>query len=257
MSSDAFADSRLRLQWAEEEFADFKRCADIYFKRTPRQHLIEPDPDGVHERHKLRLGKPFPGRLTKRTVHTIENLRASLELTAIGVARLAGLSVEYVHFPFCKTADDFKSRIGGCCKGFPEEITNLFGSFEPYGATNNLVFAINELCNASKHRIIAPVVSVVGVNLPYVEMTGGTLPAILTIYEGVFFDSEKNEITFAITERGVQLKYRAKFGFDIVFGEVGPLEGYAVRANLDGMIRTVTTIIEKTEAESRRLGLLV
>jgi len=251
---DTFSDSRLRLQWAEEEFADFQRCARIYFKRTPRTVFIEPDPDGVHERYKFKLGKPFPSSLTKRTVHTIENLRAALELTAIAVARLVHLPVEDVHFPFCKTAADFKSRVGSCCKGFPDEITRLFDSFEPYGSADNLLFAINELCNASKHRIIVPTPSVVGVNLPYIEMIGGAQPVIIN--EGNFFDSEKNEITFAITERGVQLKYRAQFGFDIAFGKIGPLEGRSVGANLDGMIRAVTTIINETEAESTRLELV-
>jgi len=85
-------------------------------------------------------------------------------------------------------------------------------------------------------------------------MIGGAQPVIIN--EGNFFDSEKNEITFAITERGVQLKYRAQFGFDIAFGKIGPLEGRSVGANLDGMIRAVTTIINETEAESTRLELV-
>lgn len=253
MGPEAFTDSKLRLQWAKEEFADFERCARIYFKRTPRLLLIEPDPDGIHEHHKIKLGKPLPSGLAKRTVHTIENLRAALELTAIAVARLAHLPVDDVHFPFCKTANDFESRIGSCCKGFPTEITGLFGSFEPYGAADNLVFAINELCNASKHRVIVPSPSVVGVNLPYIEMTGGGRP--LRINEGFFFDSEKNEITYATAERGVQLKYRAQFSFDIAFGEVGPLKGYSVSQNLSGMIRAVTAIVDKTEVKCGELRL--
>ncbi|MGB8115211.1 MAG: hypothetical protein WCF22_15630 [Candidatus Sulfotelmatobacter sp.] len=256
MTKEVFTDSQLRLQWAQEEFTDFQRGARIYFKRTPRLPFIEPDPDGIHEHHKLKLGKPLPGGLAKRTVHTIENLRAALELTAIAIARLTrpiGAPVDDVHFPFCKTANDFKSRIGSCCKGFPEKITDLFGSFEPYGATDNLLFAINELCNASKHRIIVPNPSVAGVRLPYIEMIGGTGPVVLN--EGNFFDVEKNEITYATTERGVQLKYRAQFGFDIAFGEVGPLKGHSVATNLDGMIRAVTTVIDKTEAKCGELGL--
>ena len=53
------------------------------------------------------------------------------------------------------------------------------------------------------------------------------------------------------------MKYRAQFALGIAFGDVGPLEGYAVLPNLDGMIRAVTTVVDGTEAESRRLGLLV
>jgi hypothetical protein len=84
-------------------------------------------------------------------------------------------------------------------------------------------------------------------------MIGGTCP--LTLNEGIFFDCEKNEITYATTERGINLKYRAQFAFDIAFGEVGPLKGYSVPQNLDGMIRAVTAIVDKTEAKCGELRL--
>ena len=255
MGREAFADSRLRLQWAEEGFSDLERCLRIYFRRAPCISFVEPDPDGIHEHHKLRLGKPLPSTPTKYTVQVIENLRSALELTAVAVARLANLPVNEVHFPFCKTAADFKGRIGSCCKGFPEEITRLFGSFEPYGRTDNLLFAINELCNVSKHRIVVPVASAVGVNLPYMESIGGSQPLIINA--GGLFDCEENEITYATTERGLQLKYHAEFALGIAFGDVGPLEGYPVIPNLGSMIRAVTTIVDGTEAESLRLGLVI
>jgi hypothetical protein len=255
MSREPFADSRLRLQWAKEGFGDHERCTRIYFKRTACTPFIELDPDGIREHHKLRLGKPFPSSPTRHTIHVIEDLRAALDLTAIAVARLAKLLVDEVHFPFCKTAADFKSRIGSCCKGFPEQITGLFASFEPYGRTDNLLFAVNELCTASKHRVVVPVASAAGVNLPYIESIGGSGPIIINA--GGLFDSEKNEITYATTKRGLHLKYHAEFALGIAFGDVGPLEGYLVLPNLDGMIRVVAMIVDGTEAESRRLAALL
>jgi hypothetical protein len=248
-----FDDSKLRLQWAEESFADFERGAKFYFKRTPAEHVIEPDPDGIHERHKFKLGKPLPVSLTKSTVRTIEDLRAALDMAAVAVARLANLPVDDIHFPFCKAAIDFKGRVNSACKGFPEEIKRLFASYEPYNGGSNLLFAINELCNASKHRLIVPVASKVGVNLPYIEAFGGTRP--ITIMEGIS-DSEENEVTYAITERGLKWKHHAQFSFGIFFGKVGIVQGYEVRTNLPAMIRTVSTIIDETEAECRRIGLM-
>lgn len=255
MGSEAFVDSRLRLQWAKEGFDDLERCARIYFRRTTCSHFVELDSDGLHEHHKLRFGRPVPSALTKHTVRVIEDLRAALDLTAVGVARLANLPVDQVHFPFCKTAGDFKARIGRCCKGFPDEITRLFGSFEPYGSRDNLLFAINELCNASKHRLVVPVASAVDGNLPHIESIGGTQPILIN--GGGLFDREKNEITYATTERGLQWKYHAEFVLGIAFGDVEPLKGYAALPNLNGMIRAVATIVDETEAESRRLGLLI
>jgi hypothetical protein len=69
-------------------------------------------------------------------------------------------------------------------------------------------------------------------------------------------DSDKNEITYAITQRGFQGKYHARFSFRICFGKVGAIEGRDVRDHIDGMIRAVATIVDEIEAESRRLGLV-
>jgi hypothetical protein len=184
----------------------------------------------------------------------IEDLRAALDMIAVTVARLTKLPVDDVHFPFCKTAADFKSRIFRSCKDFPEEITKLFGGFEPYGRSDNLLFAINELCNSSKHRLIVPVASKVGVNLPYIETFGGSRP--ITIMEGVFDGEEEDEITYAITERRLRWKHHVQFSFGIAFGKVGALDGYEVQSNLEAMISAVATVLDATEAETRKLGLL-
>jgi hypothetical protein len=256
MLREPFADSRVRLQWAKESLTDFERCAKVYFKRTPYELCVEPAPDGVHERHKFRIHKSLPSALTKFTVHAIEDLRAALDLAACDVARLVrphGSSVEDIYFPFSKSAADFKSRINSACKELPADITKLFASYEPYSGGSDLLFAIKELSNASKHDLIVPVASVIGANLPYLETSRVTLP--IQICESAY-DSCKNEITFAITERGLQWKYQARFSFGICFGKVGAIEGRDVRANLDGMIRAVTMIVNETEAESRRLNLI-
>lgn len=253
-----FSNSRTRLQWAEGSVAEFQRCAALYWKRTPRELLVEPDPDGIHERHKFKLHKPLPIALTKFTVHAIEDLRAALDLTACDVARFirsADCPVDDVYFPFYKSANDLKSRMNSVCKGFPPSITKLFADFEPYRGGSDLLFAIKELSNASKHDLIVPVASVICANLPYLETSSRiTLPIRIPNNS---YDSDKNEITFAITERGLRWKYQADLSFAICFGKVGAIEGYDVGTNLEGMIRAVEMIINETETELRKLGFIL
>lgn len=259
--SNAFASSRLRLQWAKESVSGFKRSSNTYFKRTPCRVRIDPDPDGVHERHKLVFDKPLPSALTKFTVRAVEDARFALDLAACDVARLVrpkGSSVDDVYFPFCKAKTDFKSRINGACKNFPKEITDVFARYEPYGGGSDLLVAMNDLCNSSKHRLVAPVASIVGTKLPHIESYGGTLP--IRLIEG--YSSAENEITFAIAERGLKWKYNARFAFRICFGKIEKIPGHRnitgheVLPNLEEMIRAVTLIINETEAKSRELGLL-
>jgi len=247
----AFSDSRLRIQWAKESLADFVRCANIYFKRTPREFSVELDPGGTHEWHKFRFLKPIPSTLTKLTIHAIEDLRAALDLAACDVARLANLPADKVHFPFSTSEIGLKSRIDSVCKGFPKEIKGLFAGYEPYPSGSALLFAINELCNASKHQIIMPVVSVIVTELPYIETsdTKHALPIML-------YSSGEEEITYAIAERGLKWKYEAEFSCRICFGKVGVIEGRDVRDNIEGMIRAVDMIVHEIEAESRKIGIL-
>jgi hypothetical protein len=251
--SSAFQGARLRIRWAKESLANFERSARLYYKRAPYGRVVEPDPDGIHERHKLKLYKPLPASLTKNTIRTVENLRSALDLMAVAIARLLNVPLHNVAFPFSKTASDFKGRLNSCCKGFPKEITRLWHDYEPYGRTDNILFAINEICNTSKHRIIVPVSSKAGIRFPYIQTVGGARP--LTIFEGVW-DSEENEITYAITECGLKWKHRVQIAMGVFFGDVGGAAGYEVEPNLRKMIASVATIVDETEIECRKLGLL-
>jgi hypothetical protein len=254
-----FANSRLRLEWAKEDLADFEWSAESYLNRKPYRFAIDPDPDGIHERHKLKLSEPLPSALTKHTVHALEDLRSALDLATFAVALLADAPLDNVHFPFSGTGADMKSRLNSACKDFPEEIKGLFASYQPHSGGSELLYAIKELGNASKYQLIVPVAHGIGTTMPYFETTGGTRP--LRIFEGLsnletFTNSEEGEITFAITERGLNWKYEADFTFSICFGKIGAIEGRNVRDNIAGMIEAVTLIIDETESEMRRLGLL-
>src|SRR5438270_9872527 len=247
-----FKDARLRIRWAKESLCHFERSARLYYKRAPYGRVVDPDPDGIHERHKLKFYKPFPVSLTKNTIRTVENLRSALDLMAVAIVKLLKLPTDDPAFPFSKTASDFKGRKNRCCKGFPKEITRLWEGYEPFGRTDNLLFALNELCNTSKHRIIVPVGSKAGISIPLIETIGGTRP--LTIFEGLW-DTTENEITYAITERGLKWKHHVQIAVGIFFGDVGEIAGREVEPNLRAMIASVTTIVDETEAECQRLGL--
>ncbi len=252
-SRRAFNDARLRVRWAKESLANFERIARRYFKRTPYERITEADPDGRRERHKLRLLKPMPVSLTNNAIRTVENLRSALDLTAAAVAELAGVSTDNVYFPFSKAASDFDNRIGSCCKGFPKDITELWRGYEPYGRADNLLFAINEICNTSKHRVIVHVAPKAGVHMPLME-TSDVLTLPIEIVEGMWDD--ENEITYAITQRGLKWRHRVQIAMGIAFGNVGEAAGFEVEPNLAKMCWIVETIIDGTEAKCREIGLI-
>ena len=251
-----FTNARTRINWAKKDIANFERSAKRFFRNAKPALVTEPDADGIHEFHKLRLGKKLPATLTQKTISACENLRAALDLLAVDVARLANIpAVRKIHFPFCKTAADFKSRLNSpACKPLPDEIKTLFASYEPYAEGSDLLWAINELANTSKHADIVHVGFRSGVALPYLE-TSDNVHLPIEIMEGIR-DSAENEIVFAKTQLGLKWKYRLQMAFGISFGRIQRIEGKEVYPNLGAMVEAVTIIVNETEAKCQSIGLL-
>ena len=251
-----FNNARLRIKWAKNDIANFERSAKRFFKNTKPTLVTDPDPDGIRELHKLRLSKKLPTTLTQKAISACENLRSALDLLAVDVARLASIpSVGDIHFPFSATAGDFKSRLNSrACRPLPDEIKALFASYEPYAGGSDLLWAINELANTSKHDSIIHVGFKTGIVLPYLE-TSDAMYLPIEIMEGVH-DSAENEIVFARTQRGLKWKYRLQGTFGVSFGKIERIEGKEVLPNLSAMVDAVTMIVNETEAECRRLGLI-
>ncbi|HET6842754.1 MAG TPA: hypothetical protein VFK06_13905 [Candidatus Angelobacter sp.] len=250
-----FIDAKTRIDWAKKDIAKFERKARNFFKNTPYGLVIEPEPDGIHELHKFRLAKKIPPVLTRHTVYAIENLRHALDLAAVEVGRLCNATnVGDVHFPFCKTKADIKSRINSvACKELPDEIKTLFSSFEPYNGGNDLLWAINELCNTSKHRLILPIAGQTGVNIPLIE-TASLITHPIEIIDGVS-NSIEDEVVYARTQLGMKWKHRVQVAIGIAFGKVEVVEGKPVYVTLREMLRIVSEIVSATENECHRLGL--
>jgi len=253
--TDRFEDSRMRIAWAKKDIAKFERCAYRFFQRTPYAVVTEPDTDGIHEFHKLRLAKNLPAVLTEHTVSAIENLRSALDLTASNVARLSKApNPGDIHFPFSKTRADFKSRINSsACKPLPAQIKMLFECFKPYGGGDNLLWAINELCNTSKHRLILPVATKSGVNFPSLE-TSDIVRKPIIIMEGIQGCTE-NEVVFAKTQIGLKWKYRVQIAFGVAFGKIKPIEGADVFPIISEMVKIATRIVDESQVKCHNLGL--
>lgn len=253
MIRSQFHSSRTRIGWAKENIAKFEKRAELFFRRTSHITVIEADSDGVHDLHKFRLAKTLPPILTEHTVSAVENLRSALDLAAVAVGHLCNVPDANIHFPFCKSSSDIKSRVNGACKNLPNEIKALFSSFQPYRGGNDLLWAINELCNTSKHRLIYPVAAQGGVRFPYIETFDAYLP--IELMEGVH-DCAENEVLFARTQRDLKWKYHVQIAFAIGFGRVEALQGKEVYPTLLQMHEIVTNIIGKTEDQCCRLGLI-
>jgi hypothetical protein len=237
-----FRDSWLRVNWAKKDFTQFKRTSRRFFNSKPHVAIAEMDDKGIYELHKIKLARPLPDSLGNRVLTTLEHLRSALDLTAYAVAVAAHVATDQIHFPFCATASDFKSRFNSACKNLPQEIYALFEGFKPYRGGDDLLWALNELCKGSKHRIIAPF-----------GMTTGPVSMTETIIHGPSYipparwDAGKEELIYLATAPGVKSKYKVQVSFDVTFREVDVVKGRPVVGVLDALIIKVKNIVAATE----------
>jgi hypothetical protein len=250
-NTNPFISSQKRLTRAKEHILHLEKRINKFFKKQPYTRLTERDAEGINDLHKVKLIKPIPDSFTGLAVEAIEGLRASLDHAAFTTAFLSGKqNSKSAYFPIAKDVTELDNVIKGRCKDIPQEIITLFRSFNPYKSGNDLIWALNSICNSNKHRMIVPIGIVSpGMHIQHMTFSGpGAIPAPK-------WDSEKDEIIFAVTSPGTRLQYNLNISFFIAFGEVEAVAGKPMIPLLNAIASEVQRIILAIESEATRIGL--
>jgi hypothetical protein len=134
---DPFDSPKRTLAWAKRHLNSFNTILSQIATDNDGRYVIEPNPDGVTESHKVKLADEFSD-LACIIFDFTNNLRSVLDQAAFQIARIhTGSDVpKSASFPFCSDATKLASKIKGGCKDLPPEITALFETFKPYKAGN-------------------------------------------------------------------------------------------------------------------------
>ena len=252
---DIFDSSKRRVARAKIHIHDLKGKVDPFLKDNPCSLVVEPDTDGINNLHKIKFNAVIPDSFGEIAADALENLRAALDQAGYAVAVAAGANdPRSAYFPIGDDATNLEGIIKGGCKQIPNEIVSLFRTFEPYQGWNELIWALNKANNINKHRLLVPAcVSLAQMNFS-IHGSGGSGCYI----PPPAWDRGKNEIVFAIVATDVEkLQYDLKGTYCISFGEIEVLGGYPATDILNAMASEVESIVMATEAEARRIGLVV
>lgn len=249
--NDIFESSKLRLSRAKEHIDTFEERVKIFQREKEWTHASETDPNGVDIYLKVVFTKPFPNDFTTIAIEVIEHLRAALDQAGYAVAIASGIvNPKKAYFPFAKDEAGLQALIRERCKNIPPDILTLFCSFKPYKGGNNLLWELNRVCNANKHRrnkLIGIVPGLI-VNSKFMAYGG---PATVPQLE---WNRRKNEIVYLIIGPTTLIEPNMDITINIAFEEI--IGGNTALAVLNDMASIVESILLATEAEARRLGLI-
>jgi len=252
---DPFYSAKLRIARAEEHLDDLEAKIDKYFGKNPYAIVRETDADEAYEILKVQFTERLPFRWRILATEIVEHLRASLDHAtwACSYLKTGDPNTKFVSFPFGKTARDVDNGVRARAKHLPPEIQSLLKSFKPHKGGNDALCTLNDLCNTSKHALVA---FVAGATAGF-EIQGFGLDRPIELFDPLIWDHERNEIKFARVERGFDFKHNAKLRVFIALQhkeETSPVSAVAI---FHAMILETTRVILKIEAECRRLGLVV
>jgi hypothetical protein len=249
-----FASARQKLARAETHFAELSRHVINFINDHPYEEVHEPDSDRKgFIVHKVRLTKQLPNEIADSVGDVLGTIRSALDHACFALAVAAGNpDPRNAAFPFGKTVDNMVNALGRC-KDVPKEIHPLFCGFQPYKGGDNQLWALNELCNADKHRIVTPIgTGIVRHNASF-RATGG----YISIPDPHVWDRAKNEMVIVTLGPTTEFKYELQFAIFVAFNEVEYVDGKPVLETLFNIGCKVESILGGIEAEAKRLKIIL
>jgi hypothetical protein len=249
------ASSRRKLARAKKHIVDLDRKIGAFIKKHPCAKVVERDLQRAKEIHKIKLVKQIPSFLEDIASDAVVNMRAALDHAGYAVAVAANpmrKNPRNTAFPFAGNAVELENAIKGRSKDIPKEILTLFRNLKPYKGGNDLLCALNEICNAEKHKIITPVaVTIATSGITDVRCTGQWRQPAQPVW-----DSTKNEIVLIEVPLDTKIDYDLEFFTLVVFDEIQIVRGQQVLGILNTLASEVERVLLAIEAEARRIGII-
>lgn len=244
--SGLFQSSKYFIERAKHHVLDLERQSVEFFKTNPYTYLVEVDPKTSEKLHKIKLTKPMPAALPGITSDAVYNLRSALDQAGYAVSNGKRKSTA---FPFADSEMQLQNVVNRSCKDLPKEIVDLMCTFKSYKGGNNLLWALNRLCNTNKHAIICPVALSRGsYDMHIINLTNGWPTSLV-------WDRLKNEMVVARVGLDGDFQANLKIFPYIVMCDIEFVDGQPAVAVLNELIRMVEGMVMAIEAEAHRIGL--
>jgi hypothetical protein len=251
---DPFFSAKLRIARANEHIDTLDAEIAEFWAKKPYTHAAEDDVDGTHQTHKLCFTERFPSEWRILVTESVEHLRASLDHAtwAVGFLCSGNVAIDKVAFPFGRTAADVDNSIKGRSKNLPTEIQAILRRLQPHEGGNDALCVLNNLCNLSKHTLIA-IVAAVAFDPQFVIFRQKSAFKFLL---PLTWDSVKNEIPYARVPKPYDLEHQANFKAFIALEYRGDRSEDSAVSVLRTILKETERAVLEIENETRRIGLI-
>src|ERR1035437_7105144 len=249
--SNPFESSRRKIARAKEHFLNLHREIEKFTLVKPYERVIEPHPDEPdHTIHKIKMTKELPSSIADTTADLVQNLRNALDNAAYAVAVASGkVEPKFTAFPFAGSIAQMANSLGRS-KDLPKEIQSLFCGFQPYLGGDDILWALNEICNGDKHKIVIPI----GTGM--VRVAGGIeVTGYFSMPEPHVWNRTKNEMNLSrwgLTRNSNTISSSVSLKRLTIFRSWTASQSLESLTSCAGKVERIVVCIE---AESRRLGL--
>jgi hypothetical protein len=247
-----FESPKRTLRRAKYHINDLEAQLLAFQEREGWFYDIDRDPDTGDELHKIKFkDDSFEWGFPCIVFDAVNNLRACLDQTSYAACVANGRpNTKIAYFPFASDAAHWSNRVNGL-KDLPAEILAMFERRNAYEGGNNTLWAVNELCNTTKHARLVPIrIGKIEVSFP------AAITAIVPItVSSTAFNAQTNEIELARLPPDAQRGTNTKISFSIVLEHPSKaINGRQPVGLLNQMVNVIESILMATEGECLRLG---
>lgn len=251
----------IKFERSNRHIIDLQHEIDDFMKYNPFRVTVELDDNGVDQHARAHIDRPVPKRIGAIIGDVIHNLRASLDLLACDLARIAGCNdkqIRKTYFPIANSEDAYKRGVVDPTSGkrgdrgrdkiryLRKQDQDSISALKPYKGGNDPLHHLHELDILDKHELILPV----GANLALHTGPPSIQPSGFDDHVYVYAPSrEMRELVdgaiFHTFPVGIPLAHAVgDMGTQLVFGS-GTLKGQPVVQSLFDIGHEVQQIIAK------------
>lgn len=247
---DPFEDARRKLARADQLFAELEEAVKKYSEAQPLEkievsHPAKPD----HILHKVVVKDPLPNSVADLAGDIVNNLRSALDIATYTLAVKSGCEKpKNCAFPFAGSLAQMANSLGRS-KDLPLPIQSLFVGLQPYLGGDDILWALNEMCNTDKHKMILPVGTALirtGANV------GGT--GFFSMPDPHVWNRDTQEMELITLGPGAKFEYYFELYAWVAVNGIRVVDGKSILEVILKMGNRVLDILNVLESESRRLG---